>query len=115
MIKINTVAISTPSEFSVGVMDVTKKAERNAAGNLIIERLATKRKLELGYKYLSQAGMATLLTAISTTTFTVEYPDPVTGALRSGTFYAGDRNMGTIDYQASVIRWKDLKFNLVEV
>jgi hypothetical protein len=114
MISVNSVQISTPSDFTVGVMDISK-AERNGTGTLIIERIATKRKLELTYKYLSQADMSTLLSAISASTFTVQYPDPVTGALRSGTFYAGDRTAGTIDYQSGAIRWKDLKFNLVEV
>lgn len=114
MIKINSVTISTPSSFSIGIMDISK-AERNANGTMIIERIATKRKLELNYAYLSQADMATLLTAISGVTFTVEYPDAQTGASRTGTFYSGDRNAGAIDYKSGIMRYKDLKVSLVEV
>lgn len=113
MIKINTVLIATPSGFNVGIQDLSK-AERNANGDMIIERIATKRKLELSYAYLSQSGLSALLTAISDVFFTVEYPDPVTGALRTGTFYTGDRNAAAIDYKAGVMRWKDLKFSLIE-
>lgn len=114
MISINSVQISTPSNFDIGVEDITK-SERNANGTMIIEIIATKRKLELKYKYLSNADLTTLLTAISGTTFTVDYPDPVTGANRSGTFYKGGRKVGMVDYQGGVPRWKDITFNLIEV
>lgn len=114
MIFINSVQISTPSNFQIGIMDISK-AERNAKGNLIIERINTKRKLELSYGYLSAAALSTLLTAISGTTFSVSYPDAQTGASRTGTFYVGDRSAGAIDIQSGVVRYKDVKFNLIEV
>lgn len=114
MITVGGVAISTPAEFQVGVMDLSK-AERNANGEMIIERIATKRKLEMTWKYLSNSALSTLLTAVSASVFfTVVYPDPYTGAARSGTFYVGDRTAGMIDYQGGVPRWKDVKFNFVE-
>jgi hypothetical protein len=114
MLQINGVTISTPSDLQVAVMDLSK-AERNAEGDLIIERICTKQKLEMSWKYLSQTDCATLLTAVSGVTFTVTYPDPTTGANRTGTFYVGDRSMPVLDYQNNVIRWKDIKFNLIEV
>lgn len=113
MIKINTVTIPTPSDFQVSVMDISK-AERNANGDMIIERIATKRKLELTWKYLSQADLSALLIRVSAVFFTIEYPDPQTGALRTGTFYSGDRTAGAIDYQNDTPRWKDIKMNFVE-
>lgn len=114
MISIDSVQISTPSNFTAGVLDITK-AERNANGTLIIEIIATKRKLELKYNYLSNSDLSTLFNAISPTTFTVDYPDPVTGAERSGTFYKGDRKSGMIIYESGVPKWKDITFNLIEV
>lgn len=113
MIKVNSVTISTPSSFKVSLEDISK-ADRNAKGKIIIERITTKRKLELSYNYLSQADLATLLTAISAVFFTVEYPDPMTGALRTGTFYSGSKSAGAIDYKAGVMRWKDFAVNLIE-
>ncbi|MHB8077424.1 DUF6711 family protein [Desulfosporosinus fructosivorans] len=113
MIKINSVAIPTPSAFQVGIQDISK-AERNANGLMIIERIATKRKLELSWSYLSQSSLASLLQAVSGVFFTVEYPDPQTGALNTGTFYVGDRKADAIDYQGNTMRWKDVKFSLVE-
>ena len=113
MIKINTVAIVTPSTYQVSINDLSK-ADRNANGTMIIERIAVKRKIEMSWAYLTQAQLATLLTAISSVFFTVEYPDPMTGALKTGTFYVGDRSAGAIDYKSSVMRWKDIKFNFIE-
>jgi hypothetical protein len=113
MIKINSVAISTPSTYQVGIQDLSK-AERNANGLMIIERITTKRKIELSWSYLSQSNLAALLTAVSSVFFTVEYPDPQTGALQTGTFYVGDRKAEAIDYQGNIMRWKDVKFSLVE-
>lgn len=113
MIKINGVEIPTPSEFSVGIMDISK-AERNARGTMIIERIATKRKLELAWKYLTKDELQQVLNAVSPVFFTVEYPDPQTGTHRSGTFYVGDRNAGALDYINGEIRWKDIKFNVIE-
>jgi len=113
MIKVNNAAIATPSSYSVSINDLSK-ADRNANGLMIIERIATKRKLEMSWDYLSQSQLATLLAAISDVFFTVEYPDPQDGAMKTGTFYVGDRNAGAIDYRNNTMRWKDIKFNFIE-
>lgn len=113
MIKINGVEIPTPSSFSAGVQDLSK-AERNANGTMIIERVATKRKLEFSWKFLTQVQLAALLTLVSPIFFTVEYPDPQTGALRTGTFYAGDRKAGALDFKGTVVRWVDAGFSVIE-
>ena len=113
MIKINGVSIPTPSTYQVSLNDISK-ADRNANGLMLIQRIATKRKLELSWMYLSQANLSTLLQAISGIFFTVEYPDPQDGALKTGSFYSGDKTAGAIDYKNGVVRWKDCKFNLIE-
>lgn len=113
MIKIDSVEIPTPSSYQVGIQDISK-AERNANGLMVIQRIATKRKLELSWNFLSQSELATLFQAVSGIFFTVQYPDPQDGTMKSGTFYAGDRSAGAIDYRNTTVRWKDVKFNLIE-
>ncbi|SYX85890.1 DUF6711 family protein [Paenibacillus alvei] len=113
MIKVNGVELPTPSDYNVGIQDISK-AERNARGTMIIERIATKRKLELAWKYLSKEQLQVVLNAISPVFFNVEYLDPQTGSRRSGSFYAGDRTVGAMDYLNGNIRWKDIKFNVIE-
>lgn len=113
MIKINGVTIKTPSSLNIGIQDLSK-AERNSNGTMIIERIATKRKLELNYNYLIQSELSSLLQSISSVFFTVEYPDAQDGALKTGTFYTGDRKAGMIDYLNSIPRYKDVSFSLIE-
>lgn len=113
LILVNNVAIPTPSEYSIGIMDLSQ-AERVANGEINIKRIATKRKIEIGYNYLSKTDLSTLLQAISSVFFSVTYPDPQTGTNLTKTFYVGDRNAGMIDFINGVPRYKDVKFNFVE-
>lgn len=113
MIKINGVALPTPSDYIVSIMDISK-AERNAAGTMIIDRIATKRKIELNWKYLSKEDVSNVLNMVSDVFFTVEYIDPQEGDWKIGIFYAGDRSIGALDYRNGNIRYKDIKFNLIE-
>lgn len=113
MIKINGVEIPTPSDYTVGIMDLSK-AERNARGTLIIERIATKRKIEMSWNYLSKEDLSRLLKLVSPVFFEVEYIDPQENNWKSGTFYVGDRKMGALDYRNGNIRYKDIQFNIIE-
>lgn len=113
IITINGVELPAPSELQIGIMDLSK-AERNANGTMIIERIATKRKIELSWSYLSRTSLQTVLSMVSPVFFTVGYEDPLTGTSRSGTFYVGDRSAGVIDVIAGIPRYKDIKFNFIE-
>lgn len=113
MIKINGVQVPTPSDYIVSIMDLVH-AERNAAGNLVKDIIATKRKIELSWNYLSKEDTSMLLNLVSSNFFTVEYIDPQEGDWKTGIFYAGDRSIGALDYRNGNIRYKDIKFNLIE-
>lgn len=113
LIKINGVDIPTPSSYSVGVQDLSN-AERNANGTMIIERIATKRKIELAWTFLTKEQTSLILNSVNDVFFRVEYMDPVIGDKKAGTFYCGDRSIGLIDFKNGVPRYKDIKFNLVE-
>lgn len=111
--SINGVAQPTPSDFQVGVMMISK-AERNASGYMIIEKIATKRKLTISYSYLSAGQLSTLLQKLDTTSFSVTYLDPQTGSDRTAQFYSGDRNVGMVSFVNGIPVYKDLKFDLIE-
>jgi hypothetical protein len=113
LISIGGVALPTPSSFSVGVMDLSK-AERNANGSMIIERIATKKKLSFSYAFLSATDLAVILKAIAPTFYNVTYLDPVDNTFKTASFYCGDRGVGMIDYIDNVPRYKDLSFDLIE-
>ena len=124
LIKINNVTIPTPSNYSVGIMDLSQ-SYRTTNGRIIIELIGTpKRKIEMSWNFLSQTDLASLLQKIKAPTgsisgrpyvfFSVEYIDPEDGTVRTGNFYVGDRTAGAIDYKDGVMRWKDIKFNFIE-
>lgn len=113
MIKINGVDIPAPTDFQVGIMDISK-AERNAKGEMIIERIATKRKLELAFKNLPKDESSKLLKLVSSVFFEVEYIDPQDNGFKTGTFYCGDRTSGMMGFLNGQPYWKDVKFNLIE-
>ena len=105
---------SSPSDLQVSIMDISR-AERNANGNLSIDRINTKRKLELTFQFMTRTDLATLLNAVASVSFNVTYPDPRTNALETKTFYCGDRSVGMLDYLNNVPRYKDVRFNLIEL
>lgn len=113
LITVGGVDLPAPSDFNVGVQDISK-ADRNARGTMIMERIATKQKLELSWNYLSRVQLSQVLTAVQPVFVTVTYIDPVTNVSKTGTFYAGDRSLGMLDFKNSVPRYKDVKFNLIE-
>lgn len=113
MIKIDGVEIPTPTTYVVGIEDLSN-AERNAKGDIIIDRIGTKRKIELSWNYLSREDLALVLQKVAPVFFQVEYIDPQTNSKRVGTFYSGGRTAAALDYRNGVIRYKDIKFNLIE-
>lgn len=112
-ITVNGVNIPTPTSFDVTVADISQ-AQRNAQGLMIIERIATKHTLTLGYNFLNAADLSTILQAVKTAYWNVTYTDPVTNSQVTGSFYCGDRSISMIDYQNSVPRYQNVKFELIE-
>ena len=114
MIKINGAPIPAPSDYSVTVMDIELGKIRTASGLMVREKIATKRKLELVWRYLTREQMESLLAVVGSTFFVVEFPDPQSVAPQIGTFSVEDRSAGALDYDAGNVRWTDIKMTFVE-
>lgn len=114
MLKINGVVIATPSVFSVDISDVDGETSRNARGDMIRDRVATKRKLNCEWPALSMGEISTLLQSVKDVFFTVEYPDPMQGASITKTFYVGDRQMPVYMIKGGQVVWEGLKMNFIE-
>lgn len=114
LLKINGVAIPDPSDFRVGVMDISK-AERNANGRMVIDIITTKVKLEMSWKYLTAEELSSILTSISPSTFNVNYLDPRTNTRQTRLFYVGDRQAGLYRFIDGKPTWVDIGFNFIEV
>lgn len=115
MLKINGVVIATPKTFEVTVSDLDGESDRNANGQLIRDRIAIKRKLNLEWPPLTQAESSKLLNAVSDVFFVVEFPDPQLGII-SKTMYVGDRSIPAYFYDKKnkEVKWQDLKMNFIE-
>lgn len=88
--KINGRTIATPSEIKLTIQDLDSDSYRNLNGKLIRDRIAVKRKLECSWNALTQSQASALLGSVTSTFFTLTYPDALLGTT-SGTFYVGDR------------------------
>ncbi|MEG2291605.1 MAG: DUF6711 family protein [Clostridium sp.] len=113
LIKINGVEIPTPSTYQIGIQDISN-AERNANGTMIIERIATKRKIELSWNLLDRTKASILLNAVSQIFFEVQYVDPEDNGIKTGTFYCGDRTIPMITFVKGVPKYKGITFNIIE-
>lgn len=114
LLKINGVDVSpTPTTYDISILDITK-AERNANGQMIIERIAQKRKIAISYAFLTAAQLSTLLNQTSAIYYDVTYLDPVSNSYLTSSFYNGDKNIGMVDFLNGVPRYKDFKLDLIE-
>lgn len=113
MLYIDNKSVTAPASFSVAIMDISS-AERNAQGTMMIDRVTTKRKLEVGWSALNSSQISTILSAVDKVFFLVTYPDPQTGKAETKTFYVGDRTTPVVTYRNGVPLWKELKMNFIE-
>lgn len=113
MISINGVKIAAPKTYEVTVQDLDGETNRNANGDMIRDRIAVKRKLNLEWQPLSQSEISTLLTAVSGVFFTVTFPDPQLGMVTK-TMYVGDRTSPAYQFKNGEVKWSGLKMNFIE-
>ena len=114
MIKVGGNTIKTPKKLSVGIYDVSSTADRNAQGLIVIDRVATKRKIEMEWGALTNAEISALLSAVTAIFFTVTFPDPQIGAANTITCYVGDRTAPVYREISGVPLWEGLKMNFIE-
>jgi hypothetical protein len=113
LIKINGVDIATPKTYEATVTDLDGETNRNANGEMIRDRIAVKRKLNLEWGPLTQAEIQTLLSAVSSVFFTVTFPDPMSGMVTK-TMYVGDRTAPAYSFIDGEVKWQGLKMNFIE-
>lgn len=113
LINVGGVDLPAPGSYQVTISDIVKN-DRNAAGNAILELIATKRTIDVGWDYLNGTDCSTILTAIDPLTFTVTYYDPKTNGNNTGTFYKSDRPFPMLSYFGGQPVWTGVKFQLIE-
>lgn len=120
-IVINGVSVIDPSELQWTIQDISAPdAGRDEAGTMHPMKIGQKRTVQLGWNHIDPANAMAILAAISgnAQTFTATLPDALTGALRQGTYYVGDRQAPMKIWNATKLDgqlYSKLSFTLIEV
>ena len=64
LLTVNGAEMPAPTTLKINIFDVSATADRNASGNVVIDRVGTKRKLEMTWAHLTPAQLSLLLTAV---------------------------------------------------
>jgi len=76
MLKIAGITVKTPSELKVGRFDITK-SNRAASGKMMMELIATKRRVDVVWKMLTDTELEKIIDTITANKpfFYLTYPD----------------------------------------
>lgn len=118
LLKINTTDLPVPTVLQPGIQDLDSEdgTGRNQNGTMFRDRVTIKRKVHCEWGPLTKSEMSALLTAMSDASFSLTYPDPQEGALKTITAYVGDRStpmlmpLGEADWM-----WGGLSADFIEM
>ena len=117
MIRINGVTITpNPSTVERGIFRISN-AERTADGTMMLEVIATKRRVDLGWSFIADADYKRLLDLIEQggPFYQVTYPDlQALGGERTITAYVGDINDSAWHTIGGQRWWRDVSIAFIE-
>lgn len=88
---------------------------RSKSGAMRRRRIASKAKLQVTCRTLSESELATLVSALSGETVSVTYLNPATGSSRTATFYGSSVKAGVVQDLGSSVVYNGIEFDLIEV
>lgn len=104
-----------PSSFSVNYADITK-AQRDSKGNMHIDLINTKIKLELTWGKLTSDEMKSLLGALNKNiSFEVTFLDPSTNGNKTIICYKGDIKVPNIVFVKGEPQYSNFAVNLIQL
>ena len=113
MLKIAGVTVKTPSELKVGRFDLTK-SNRTASGKMMMELIATKRRVDCVWMMLPDNDLKLIIDTITAKKpfFSLEYPDA--GGTKTMTCYAGDIVSSLWHTKNGVRYWEEVSIGFIE-
>jgi hypothetical protein len=115
ILKVNGVFIPDPSEMQWGEQSVSdSNAGRDMNGDMHVNLINRKRKLELKWSGIDFATTSEVIKAVEPETFQVTFFDFKENKNVTKTFYVGDRT-STVKSFVSGYRRCDVAFNIIEV
>lgn len=114
MVLIDNQQIAKPTSVEVGKFRLTK-AQRTADGTMVMEWIATKRQVQLGWQIISASELDHVLDLLDTGVFhQLTFPDPQGGESMTITVYVGDISYKAWHYRDGQRYWRDVSIGLVE-
>lgn len=115
MIFVDGVAIKTPSSFSWGLQDVSDSASGRTQDALMHKnRVAQKRKIQLAWNNPTKEEASAILQAFNPEYVNVAYPDAMSGANETRTFYVGDRTAPMKIWTVNKKMYSQVSFDIIE-
>ena len=115
MIRVDGVAIKTPSSFKWSLQDVSASdAGRTTDAKMHKMRVARKRKIALGWNAVSPTDAQAILQAFSPEYFNVTYFDPLENSTITKKFYAGDMDAPVKVWNVNNKLYESLSFDIIE-
>lgn len=114
-----TVTLPYPQEYTPSIQDVDAATTgRNAAGTMIRDRVAVKRKFSCVWAALTQTQLQTILQAVTDVSFGLTVVDPLTATRQTYQVYVGDRSMPVYWYpstNSATWMYASLSMNFIEM
>ena len=113
MLKIAGVTVKTPNDIKIGRFDLSKSS-RTASGKMVMDIIATKRRVDVIWKMLPDDELQKIIDTIAANKpfFTLEYPDA--GGTKTMTCYAGDILTSLWHTKNGVRFWEDVQISFIE-
>ena len=113
MLKIAGTTVKAPTELKIGRFDLTKSS-RTASGKMVMELIATKRRVDVVWKILPDNELQKIIDTITANKpfFSLEYPDA--GGTKTMTCYAGDIVTSLWHTKNGVRYWEEVSIGFIE-
>lgn len=115
MITVDGVAMPCPSSFSWGLQDISAAESGRTDDTLMHKnRVGQKRKISLAWNGKDWKTTSKILKAFNPEYVKVKYPDMMSGAYETRTFYVGDRSAPVKWWWAGNQRMESISFDIIE-
>ena len=113
MLKIAGVSVKAPTDLKIGRFDLTKSS-RTASGKMVMELIATKKRVDITWKMLPDNELQKIIDTITANKpfFSLEYPDA--GGTKTMTCYAGDIVTSLWHTKNGIRYWEEVSIPFIE-
>lgn len=113
MLKIAGVSVKAPTDLKIGRFDITKSS-RTASGKMVMEVIATKRRVDVVWKMITDSELQTIIDTITANKpfFSLQYPDA--GGSKTMTCYVGDIVTSMWHTKNGIRYWEDVSIPFIE-